>query len=75
MDNRIQVDRRVLAGRPVIRGTRIPVELLLRRLAEGATAAELLAEYPQLTRADLRAVMAYAADLVSRERVALPYGE
>ena len=70
---RVQVNPRVMLGKPVIRGTRIPVELLLRKLAEGATEAELLDAYPRLTRADIRAAIAYAADaLATEETVSIP---
>ena len=46
-----------MLGKPVMRGTRIPVELLLRKLSEGATEADLLDGYPGLTVEDIRAVM------------------
>lgn len=59
---RISIDPHVMLGKPVIRGTRIPVELILRRLAEGATEDDLLASYPHLTREDLRAAVTFAAD-------------
>ena len=54
-------------GKPVIRGTRIPVELLLRKLAEGATEMDLLDAYPKLTREDIHAAIGYAADTVAHE--------
>jgi uncharacterized protein (DUF433 family) len=60
-----------MLGKPVIRGTRIPVELLLRKLSEGATVEALLDAYPRLTRADLQAAMAYAADSVAHEETAI----
>ena len=62
---RIEVNPRVMLGKPVIRGTRIPVELVLRKLSERATEAELLDAYPRLTREDIQAALAYAADLGS----------
>jgi uncharacterized protein (DUF433 family) len=65
ISDRIQIDPEVMLGKPVIRGTRIPVELLLRRLAEGATDEDLLASYPHLTREDIRAAVAFAADEVA----------
>jgi uncharacterized protein (DUF433 family) len=64
---RISIDAKVMLGKPVIRGTRIPVELLLRKLSEGATVEDLLDAYPRLTRADLRAAMAYAAATIAHE--------
>jgi uncharacterized protein (DUF433 family) len=63
--NRIEVNRNVMMGKPVIRGTRIPVELVLRKLGEGATEADLLDAYPRLTPDDIRAALAYAADTLA----------
>ena len=60
--SRIEVNPNVMMGKPVIRGTRIPVELILRKLGEGATEADLLDGYPRLTAEDIRAALAYAAD-------------
>jgi uncharacterized protein (DUF433 family) len=51
--DRIEINPDVMLGEPVIRGTRIPVELILRKLSEGATEADLLDAYPRLTRADI----------------------
>jgi uncharacterized protein (DUF433 family) len=66
--NRIDINPEIMLGKPVIRGTRITVELLLRSLSEGATEADLLEAYPHLTREDIHAAIAYAADAVSREK-------
>lgn len=68
---RIVIDPEVMMGKPVIRGTRITVELLLRKLAEGATEAELREDYPQLTIEDIRAAVAYGAASVAHEEVLL----
>lgn len=65
--DRIEINPEVMLGKPVIRGTRIPVELLLRKLAEGAREADLFDAYPRLTAEDLRAVLSYAADAVGHE--------
>ena len=65
--DRIEINPKVMMGKPIIRGTRIAVELLLRKLAEGACEDDLLAAYPRLTRADIRAAIAYAADTVAHE--------
>ena len=67
--DRIEINPNVMAGKPVIRGTRIPVEPILRKLSEGATEADLLDAYPRLTAADLRAAVLYAADVVGGEEV------
>jgi uncharacterized protein (DUF433 family) len=64
---RIDMDPKVMMGKPVIRGTRIPVELLLRKLGEGATEEDLLDAYPRLKREDIRAALAYAADTIAHE--------
>jgi uncharacterized protein (DUF433 family) len=56
--NRIEIDPNVMMGKPVIKGTRIKVELVLRKLAEGATEDDLLDAYPRLTREDIRAAIA-----------------
>jgi uncharacterized protein (DUF433 family) len=60
---------RVMLGKPVIRGTRIPVELILRKLTEGASDADLIDAYPRLTRKDIQAAMRYAADTIAHEEV------
>lgn len=65
--DRIEVNPKVMLGKPVIRGTRIPVELVLRKLGEGASEADLLDAYPGLTGDDIRAAMAYAADTLAHE--------
>lgn len=62
---RIETNPEVMLGKPVIRGTRVTVELLLRKLAEGATQADLLAAYPHLTPEDIKAAIAFAADAVA----------
>jgi uncharacterized protein (DUF433 family) len=69
--DRIEVDPKVMMGKPVIRGTRITVELILRKLAEGATESELVEDYPHLTPDDIRAAIAYGAASVAHEEVVL----
>ena len=65
---RIVADPEILAGKPVIRGTRISVELILDRLAAGWTHAALIDAYPHLAEDDIRAALAFAADLLGEER-------
>lgn len=65
--DRISVDPNVCFGKPCIRGTRIWVSLILDFLANGMDINEILAEYPQLTEEDVRAAIAYGAEM-SRER-------
>lgn len=71
LTDRIEVNPAVMLGKPVIRGTRVPVELIIRKLSEGATEADLLDAYPRLTRADIRAALAYAADSLTHETILL----
>lgn len=61
----ITQDPLVLGGKPVFAGTRIPVELVLHKLADGVEIDVLLQDYPELTEAFVRAGLAYAADLAS----------
>ena len=63
------VDPEVMVGKPVIRGTRIPVELIVRMLAQGLSEADILREYPRLQPEDIRAALAYAARVLAQEEV------
>lgn len=67
--DRIEVNPKVMFGKPVIRGTRIPVDMLLRKLGDGLGFDEILAEHPRLRREDLLAVLAYAADVIANEEI------
>ncbi len=69
--DRIEINPRVMMGKPVIRGTRIPVELILRKLSEKATEADLLDAYPQLTPDDIQAAIRYAADTLAHEETVI----
>ena len=60
MLDRIVVDPKVMAGKPVIRGTRLTVDFILNLLAHGATEADILAEYAGLTQEDLQACFLFA---------------
>lgn len=62
-------DPSILLGKPVIKGTRIAVELILKKMAEGATTQQLLDAYPSLTPEDIQAVLAYASDAISNENI------
>jgi Uncharacterized conserved protein len=68
---RIEVNPAVMLGKPVIKGTRIPVELLIRKLSKGATEADLLDGYPRLTKKDIQAALAYAASTLAHETIIL----
>jgi len=59
---RIMVDPTVMVGKPTIRGLRIPVEQILKALANGVTVDELLEDYPELEKEDIQAVLLYASE-------------
>ena len=65
--DRIVVDDAIMAGKPVVRGARIPVELVLEYLARTLDFTELFADYPRLARDDVRACLLFAAEAVRRE--------
>ena len=71
MDYRIYIesDPAIMLGKPLIKGTRLTVELILQKLSEGATAEQLMAAYPALKPEDILAVLAYASDVISNETI------
>ena len=66
---RIVTDPRILAGKPVVKGTRISVDLVLEELSHNPDINELLAAHPDLSRTDVQACLAYAKDIVTGEEV------
>ena len=66
---RIEIDPNKLGGKPVIKGTRIPVYLILEMLASGMDVKEILKEYPELTEEDIREAIRYASQVLSKEEV------
>jgi uncharacterized protein (DUF433 family) len=66
---RIVLDPRILVGKPVIKGTRIPVELVIDLLGRGYTQEQVLEQYDHLTREDVQACLAYASEVLRSERV------
>jgi uncharacterized protein (DUF433 family) len=66
---RIELNPEIMGGKPVIRGTRVPVELILRKLGAGMSAADILADHPRLTVGDIQAAQAFAADYLADEEV------
>lgn len=66
---RINIDPKIMIGKPVIKGTRITVELILRLLAQGLTMQEILKNYPHLEMADIYAAIGYANELVQEQAV------
>jgi uncharacterized protein (DUF433 family) len=71
---RIEVNPAVMLGKPVIKGTRIPIELILQKLSEGANEEELLDAYTRLKKIDIRAALAYAASTLAHETIILQAG-
>jgi uncharacterized protein (DUF433 family) len=67
----IALDPQIMAGKPVIRGTRIPVALIVRMLAQGQSEQDIRREYPRLSPDDIRAALAYAASVVANEEIFL----
>ena len=68
---RIAVDPDVMLGKPVITGTRIPVEDILRKLASDVSIEDVLRDYPRLTKDDVLAALGYASDAVGSEEILL----
>jgi uncharacterized protein (DUF433 family) len=65
--DRIHRDPQVMMGKPVIKGTRITVELLVRECANGLSFADITDNYPSISEDDVRAALAYAADYLAHE--------
>ena len=68
-DQRIVLDPAVLAGKPVVRGTRLSVEFIIGLMAAGWSEADILANYSGLTHDDIAACLAYARDVLNSEKV------
>jgi uncharacterized protein (DUF433 family) len=71
---RVEINPDIMLGKPVIAGTRIPVEQILRKLAADMSTDDVLREYPGLTRQDVQAALAYASDALGSEEI-LPAGK
>jgi len=66
---RIEINSKILLGKPIIKGTRISVEFILELLANGWSYEEILKNYPQLTKEDILAAIEYSLELVRNEKV------
>jgi len=66
---RIIVDPKIHHGDPCIKGTRVPVSILIGSLADGMTESEIIKEYPQLKPEDVKAALAYAAEVMQQEHL------
>ena len=65
----IELNSKVMGGKPVIRGTRLTVEMILRELGDGMSVEEMLAEHPRLTAEAVRAAQAFAADYIRNDEI------
>lgn len=72
MDKNIVVNPKIMCGKPVIKGTRIPVYLILNLLAAGYTFDRIIKVYPQLTKKDIKAALEYAQAITKREEELIP---
>jgi uncharacterized protein (DUF433 family) len=72
---RIMISAEVMFGKPVIKGTRITVEQILRKLAGGMTTAEIIVDHPHLTPEDVHAAAAFAADYIAQEQIIFADGQ
>jgi uncharacterized protein (DUF433 family) len=66
---RIEINPEIMRGKPVIKGTRITVETILRKLGAGMSAKEIVTDHPHLTEDDIRAAQAFAADYIADEEI------
>jgi uncharacterized protein (DUF433 family) len=71
---RIAIDPKIMFGKPVVRGTRITVELILRKIAAGMAEQDIIAHHPHLTVEDIRAAAAFAAEHLAGEEIVLASG-
>jgi uncharacterized protein (DUF433 family) len=69
MHERIEMNPNIMGGKPVIRGTRVPVEAILRKLGAGMSEDEILADHPHLKVEDIRAAQAFAADYIAHDEI------
>jgi uncharacterized protein (DUF433 family) len=73
--DRIEINPTIMFGKPVIKGTRITVEHILRKLAGGMTIDEILTDHPHLTPDDVYAAAAFAADFLAQEEIVFAGGD
>ena len=69
LPERISISDEIMKGKPCIKGTRIPVYLLLEMLSQGMTTESIISEYPQLEAEDISAVLVYAAELAKSDTI------
>ena len=69
LQRRIVVNPKIMVGKPIIRGTRIPIDTIIRLLAQGFTQQQILEDYPNLTKEDIKAALVYVAELAKGEEI------
>jgi uncharacterized protein (DUF433 family) len=67
--SRIEVNPKIMMGKPVIKGTRITVEIILRKLSQGYSPKDVIAEYPDISEEDINAALEYAASAINNEEI------
>jgi uncharacterized protein (DUF433 family) len=65
----ITADPKIMLGKPIIKGTRITVELILKKLSDGMDINEIVTSYPNLTKVDIMAALSYSAEVISKEEM------
>jgi uncharacterized protein (DUF433 family) len=65
----ITINPKIMAGKPVITGTRIPVEIIIKKLAQNMDVEKILQDYPRLTKEAIRAALWYASEIISKEEI------
>ena len=69
LEKRIVINPKIMVGKPIIKGTRIPVDAIIKRIADGMTIKEILADYPNLTKEDVEAALRYTVKVISGEDI------
>ena len=69
MNKRIVINPNIMVGKPIIKGTRIPVDIIIKLIAQGMTKEEILEDYPNLTEEDIKAALDYVAEIIKGEDV------
>jgi len=67
--NKIELNPKIMLGKPVIKGTRITVEIILKKLSQNISVEDILNDYPKLTKEDIQAAIAYAASVVGTDEI------
>ncbi|OQX54204.1 MAG: hypothetical protein B5M48_01505 [Candidatus Omnitrophica bacterium 4484_213] len=72
---RMVINPKIMVGKPIIKETRIPVDAIIKRMAEGMTTKEILEDYPNLTKGDIKAALEYSIDVIRGEDIMPLVGE